>query len=246
MKSNWRLERPNTPGDRSGQSRKLRMFWIRLLQHNRPELDVVNEAKRTRVLEPGALLFRQGDHADGIYCIQSGLIGLRRVTPTGGSALLRLCTNGVTVGYRAMLSKAPHRNSAEVLGPSVVCFIERSHVRRLIEINPRLGERFLQHCFCELDETEADYAKSLTLSLKVRLLHVLLIFYERLGYQDEADGHVFKLPIQRHELASLVGTRPESLSRVLRVLETERLMEFDRRRVRFVDMAAVLRETGAA
>lgn len=207
---------------------------------------MVDEAKRTRVLEPGATLFRQGDEADGIYCIQSGLIGLRRITPTGESALLRLCTNGVTVGYRALLSKeGAHRNSAEALSPSIVCFIERSHVRRLLETNPQLGERFLQHCFCELDETEADYAKSMTMGLKARFLHLLLIFYERLGYHDEDDNHVVELPIQRLELASLVGARPESISRLVRSVEAEGLLRFDKRRVCFIDMEAVLREAGA-
>lgn len=209
------------------------------------ELTLLDEAKRTRVLEPGTVLFRQGDEADGVYCIQSGLVGLRRITPTGDTSLLRLCTSGVTAGYRALLSKSPHRNSAEALSPTVVCFIERSHVRRLLEANPQLGERFLQHCFCDLDETESDYAKSMTLGLKARFLHLLLIFYERLGHRDQNDHHVVELPIQRLELASLIGARPESISRLVRSMETEGLLEFDKRRVKFVNMESVLKEAGA-
>ena len=148
------------------------------------------------------------------------------------------------MGYRALLSKAPHRNSAEALSPSVVCFIERSYVRRLLETNPQLGERFLQRCFSELDETEADYVKSMTLSLKARFLHILLMFYERLGYRE--DGYdLVELPIQRVELASLVGARPESISRLLRNLEAEGLLQFDKRLVRFINMDAILREAGA-
>ncbi|MGD9668600.1 MAG: Crp/Fnr family transcriptional regulator [Hyphomicrobiaceae bacterium] len=209
-----------------------------------PELAIVDAAKRTRALEPGAILFRQGDDADGVYCMQSGLIGLRRVMQTGESVLLRLCTNGVTVGYRALLSKTPHRNSAEVLSPSVVCFIERTHVRRLLEANPKLGERFLQHCFGDLDETEGDHAKSMTLSLKARFLHLLLIFYERQGYRDETDNLFVDLPIQRVELASLIGARPESISRLVHSLEIDGLLHFDKRRVRIRDMDAVLRAAG--
>ena len=85
----------------------------------------------------------------------------------------------------------------------------------------------------------------MTLGLKARFLHVLLIFYERLGYQDEDDHCMVELPIQRIELASLVGARPESISRMVRSLETEGLLQFDKRRVRFIDMEAVLREAGA-
>lgn len=209
------------------------------------ELPLVDAVKRTRAFEPGDILFRQGDVADGVHCIQSGLIGLRRIMPTGESALLRLCTSGVTVGYRALLSKSPHRNSAEVLSPSVVCFVERSHVRRLLETNAHLGERFLQHCFNDLDQTEIDHANSMTLSLKARFLHLLLIFYERHGYRDERDDGVVELPIQRVELASLIGARPESISRLVCSLETEGLLHFEKRRVRIRNMDAVLREVGS-
>lgn len=209
------------------------------------ELATVDATKRTRAFEPGATLFRQGDDPDGVYCIRSGLIGLRRGMPAGESALLRLCTNGVTVGYRALLSKTAHRNTAEVLSPSIVCFIERTHVRRLLEVNPQLGERFLQHCLSDLDQTEAEHAISMTLSLKARFLHVLLIFYERQGYRDETDNLFVELPIQRVELASLIGARPESISRLVRSLEDEGLLHFEKRRVRIRDMDAVLREAGA-
>jgi CRP-like cAMP-binding protein len=85
----------------------------------------------------------------------------------------------------------------------------------------------------------------MTLGLKARFLHVLLIFNERLGYQDEEAHYMVDLPIQRLELASLVGARPESISRMVRSLETEGLLQFDKRRVRFIDMEAVLREAGA-
>ncbi len=210
-----------------------------------PELAVMDVAMRTRVLEPGAILFRQGDEADGVYCIQSGLIGLRRVLPAGESALLRLCVSGVTVGYRALLGNTPHRNSAEVLSPSVVCFIERSHVRRLLETNAQLGERFLQHCFRDLDETEIDHANAMTLSLKARFLHVLMIFYERQGYRDEEDNLFVELPIPRVELASLIGARPESISRLVRSLEDDGLLQFEKRRVRICIMVGILREVGA-
>ena len=208
------------------------------------ELAMLDQSKRSRVLEPGATLFRQGDDPEGVYCIKSGLIGLRRITARGDSALLRLCAAGTTLGYRATLSKSPHRNSAEVLTPSVVCFIERSSVSRLLAANPQLGEHFLQHAFKELDESEGDHAKSLTLNMKARFLHVLLVLYERVGYRDEDQTCVVELPIQRNELASLIGAEPASVSRLIRHVQDEGLMQFEKRRVRISNMDAVLREAG--
>jgi CRP-like cAMP-binding protein len=46
---------------------------------NDGELESIDKCKRVIHCEPGETLFSQGDPGTGIFCIQSGLIGLRRV-----------------------------------------------------------------------------------------------------------------------------------------------------------------------
>lgn len=210
------------------------------------ELALVDQAKRTRTFEPGMALYHQGDQGSGVYCIQSGLIGLRRIDENGNSVLIRLCSAGTTVGYRAILSKQDQRDTAEVLSSSVICLIERSVVTKLLAANPQLGERFLQHLLEDTNEIEDDYARSLMLSQKSRFLHVMLVLYERLGYQDETGKPVLELPIQRSDIASLIGAQPESISRLIQKVQREGLLHFDSKRVMFTDMDAVLHEVGAA
>lgn len=213
---------------------------------NPSELAFVNQAKQTEEYEAGAILFDQGTDSAGVYCIQSGLIGLRRLDEDGNSALLRLCKGGVTLGYRAFLSRQIHLNSAEVLSPSIVCFIARAHVSRMLARNPHLGERFLQHAMEDLGETEAEYARVLTKKMRARFLHILMVFYEQLGYQDDGGRPAVELPIKRSELAELLGIRPESISRLIKSISTEGLLQFDDRRVRIRDMDEVLRIAGAS
>jgi CRP-like cAMP-binding protein len=208
------------------------------------DLSLVDKAKRTRTYEAGEALFNQGDAAQGIYCVQSGLIGLRRVDEQGNSILLRLSSAGTTVGYRAFLTKEEHRNTAEVLSPGTICFIDKGVVARLLEDSPGLGECFLQHCIEDMNQTESDYARSLTLGLKARFLHLIMIFYERLGFEDESGNGVMELPIQRNEIAALIGAQPESVSRVIRNLQNGGLVEFDKRRVVLRDIEAVLQTIG--
>lgn len=209
------------------------------------ELALVTEAKRTRSYDAGAILYDQGADCEGVYCIQSGMIGLRRLDEDGNSALVRLCRGGMTVGYRAFLSKRPHLNSAEVLTPSVVCFIARSYVSRLLVANPQIGQRFLQHAMQDLEQTEAEYARILTSDLRSRFMHMLMIFYEQIGYEDEAGRPALDLPLKRSELAELLGIRPESISRLIKSVSTEGLLDFDDRRVHIRNMDEVLRIAGA-
>jgi CRP-like cAMP-binding protein len=208
------------------------------------ELASINKSKKTITCEPGETLYSQGDPGNGVYCIQSGLIGLRRVDVNGNSVLIRLAAAGSTVGYRTFLTREAHVNSAEVLTASVLCYIARPKVEKILKANPLLGERFLRHFFDDAIETENDYARSLTMGMKSRFLHIILVFYERFGYQDENGNAIVELPVKRGELAELVGVRPESISRLIDQLQTDEIMRFNDRRVQFSNVDEILRQAG--
>ena len=209
------------------------------------QLASLDKCKSVINCEPGETLFSQGEPGNGVYCIKSGLIGLRRVDVNGNSVLVRLSTPGTTVGYRTFLTKSPHVNSAEALTSSVLCYISRSNVDKFLKANPLLGERFLQHFYDDAIETENDYVRSLTMGMKSRFLHLILVFYERFGYQNENGNAVVDIPVKKGEIAELVGVRPESISRLIDQLQTDEVMKFKDRRVEFTDIESILQQAGA-
>jgi CRP-like cAMP-binding protein len=210
------------------------------------ELASISAAKRMLTLEPGEALYSQGEPGTGVYCIKSGLIGLRRVDVNGNSVLLRLSSAGTTVGYRTFLTREAHANSAEVLTSSVVCYIARPQIENLLKSNPLLGERFLQHFTKDAVEMENDYVRSMTMGMKSRFLHLILVFYERYGYQDKDGNAAVELPVKRGELAELVGVRPESISRLIDKLQADNVMRFNDRHVQISDIDKILQQAGAS
>jgi len=100
------------------------------------ELASIDKCRRVVDCEAGETLFSQGDPGNGVYCVQSGLIGLRRVDVNGNSVLIRLASAGSTVGYRTFLTREAHVNSAEALTASVLCYIPRPRVEQLLKANP--------------------------------------------------------------------------------------------------------------
>lgn len=207
-------------------------------------MSLIDKNKHIRVYEPGDTVFDQGEVCKGIYCIRSGLMGLRRLDEGGNSVLLRLCDPGQTLGYRALLNNVDHLCTAEAVMPSAVCFVERTEVTRLLANSPELGESFFRHCISDLSKTEEAYARNITLSLKARFLHILMVFYQRFGYRDEQDIYVVEIPMQRTEIADMIGATPESISRLIRKIEAEGLAQFEGRRVGICDIDAVYREIG--
>lgn len=216
--------------------RRLETEWCDLSD---AELSILSAAKHTRVYKPGEVLYHQGDDCQGIYCIRDGIIGERRVDAEGNSTLVRLNYEATTLGYQEFLTKKEHRNTAEVLQESCVCFINRAVITKLLSSNVSLGERFLRRSIRDLQETEDSYIVAMNASVRSRLLHVLLVLYERCGRIDETQRHVLEIPIARNDLASLIGTGPETISRAIRKLQHERLVMFEGRTAYIRNLDAV-------
>ena len=212
---------------------------------NEEQLELIDKFKKVNDQNPGDILYQQGDSSDGVYCIQSGLVGIRQLDADGNEVLLRLCNPGETIGYRALLSNSEHTHFAEILAPSHICFIDKSIVSELLSKNPFIGERFLSRTIKELNQAEEMFVRSQKQSVRSRLLHYLMVLFDQHGTGDEQSGYVLKIPVSRRDLASLIAVAPESISRTIARLEEDDLVQFDGRKACFSSMAAILDNIGA-
>ncbi len=191
------------------------------------ELRLIDDNRVGRELLPVEVLFNEGDDCRGVYCVEYGLLGIRKYDADGNSILLHLSMPGETLGYRALLTDTDFKASAEALEPSRVCFIGKRTVRNLLEQNPALGLRFLKRASNELEEAEEKIFHNVTLSVRARFAHLLAVLIDRaLSGTDGNAGAEIRLPISRTDMASMIGTTPESVSRTIRKLEDEGIVQF--------------------
>jgi len=209
------------------------------------QLDRIDEFKQVKDWEPGKVIYHQGYRSDGVYCIQSGLVGIRQLNADGSELLLRLCNPGDTIGYRALLSGGDHTHFAEVLEPSHICFLDKKIITELLASNPIIGERFLARSLKELSEAEDNLIRSQHQKVRTRLLHCLMSLYEQYGSEGTNGGHVLDIPVSRRDLASLIAVAPESISRTINTLEVDGLVHFEGRRAHFKNLESIFDEIGA-
>jgi len=184
-----------------------------------------------REYRSGEVIFAQGDANDGVYCVSGGAVAIRRLDTHGNSVLLGLAYPGDTLGYRSFLAASEHRTCAEALGPSVVCHIARDTVAALLEAAPSVGLHFLKRSIAELERAHDKLFRQATLSNRDQLVHLLLILVGRHGRRLEGGAQVIELPVSRRDLASMIGTRHETISRIIGRLETDGVAYFSGRQV---------------
>lgn len=207
------------------------------------DLAKLDRNRSCRTFEAGEPIYFEGDACDGVFCVETGLVGVRKGDSDGNSVLLRLATPGHTLGYRAYLAGESHHTSAEALAATRLCFLPRVSLRDLLGENPELGLRFLKHATADLDDTEVKLLQSAAQTARARLVHVLLVIREQLDVPSDGTGEVvFDLPISRQDLASMIRSRPETLSRTIRQMEAEGSAFFKGRTVRIPSLDALLDE----
>ena len=187
--------------------------------------------RRRREYGSGEVVFAQGERNDGVYCVSGGTVGIRRLDSNGNSLLLELAYPGDTIGYRSFLIDSEHKTSAEALGPSVVCHIDRATVTALLAANPAIGLRFLKRSIGELEHAHDAMFRQATLSNRHKLVHLLLVLVGRHGRRQANGSQSLDLPVSRRDLASMIGARHETLSRIIGRLETDGIAHFSGRQV---------------
>jgi CRP-like cAMP-binding protein len=216
-----------------------RTEWCQLAGN---DLRALNQAKVCNVYESGQIVFYQGNPCLGIFCVESGTVAVRKADNHGNSALVRLIHAGQTLGYRSYFGGSNYTAGAEALTRCQVCFIDREAVKKLLAGNPSVGLLFLKHSADDLEASEEARLHSATLTVRARVAHLLLALKDRFATVDDEGTLTIELPMSRRDMADIVGTRPETIARTIRSLETDDVAIFKGRRVTVRDLDALLDE----
>ena len=208
----------------------------------RDDVQVLNEHKVTSTYGPGQFVFRQGEPCSGVYSIVSGAIAIRKTDPQGHAVLVRMRHGGETMGYRDFFAGEICTTSAEALEPSRVCFIDKRSVRALLDRNPALGLGFLQQMAGDLQEAEDALLMSASLTTRTRMAHLLLALKDRYATAQEDGTLTMRLPLSRQDIADMLGSRTETIARIIQAFEKDDVARFSGRNVVIPDLDLLLDE----
>ena len=206
------------------------------------DMSLLDKAKVTHTYEAGQVIYAQGDSCRGIYDVEGGTVAIRRTDSEGNSILVRLAHSGQTLGYRDYFGGREYTSSAEALRPTRVCHIASTAIRELLEHNPSLGLRFLERIAGDLETAEESLLQRSTLPIRTRLAHLLLTLKFRYGVAADDGTIQIKLPMQRQDMAALLGTRPETLARAFQSLRGDGVLLSSGRTVVIPDLDSLLDE----
>lgn len=175
----------------------------------------LHDEKSVRKYTAGETLFRENQSADAIYCIHKGQIKLFKTGELGESQVIRLLGSGDIVGYRPVVANEPFAATAEVIEETMACVIPKTLLFDLIRNAPEFGLQLMAKLAQELRKSEEQLVRQSQHTVKQRAAELLLFLLDK-SANGEPTTREIKVPLLRTEMAQMVGTTPESISRTLR------------------------------
>jgi CRP-like cAMP-binding protein len=193
-----------------------------------------------RQYDEGQVIFMEGEPANWLYILESGWVKASRMSPEGREQALLFLKKGDVFGDVAILTGTNYPGTVLALETVQVWAIEKSDILNLIARHPELamsiirslGQRILYYI---------GLVEDLSLrSVEARLAHTLLKNAEHSGGQ---------LIVPRRgwttfdRMANRLGTVRDVLSRALRSLEEEGLLQVEKHAIILLDPESLARRS---
>jgi len=188
----------------------------------------------SRQVKKGEIIFSQGDAGNGFYIIAGGVVKVFTVSAEGKEQILHILSDGEPFGEVAVFTGRPFPAHAEALTDCRLWYFPRAAFVGLVENLPSLSLNMIALLCIRLHQFAAQ-VESLSLKAVPSRLAAYLIY---LAEEQKAEDRV-SLKISKGQLAGLLGTIPETLSRVLARLTDQGIIAVDGKSIRLMDIGAL-------
>lgn len=176
------------------------------------------------------VIFQEGDEGKGFYIVLSGKVKIFKVGTDGREQILHIFGPGEPFAEVPVFAGQRYPASALALEDSRLLFVPRAAFLELIRRHPTLALNMLATLARRLRQLAA-----LVEDLSLKEVPMRLAAYLLLQSDERQGAPEWSLEIAKGQLASLLGTSAETLSRVLRRLATDQLIEINGPRIRILN-----------
>ncbi len=182
----------------------------------------------------GENIFFEGDDGNGFYLVTTGKVKIYKMSPAGKEHILHIFGPGEPFGEVPVFHGQPFPASAECLVKSSTLFFPRDKFVSMVHNNPSIALKMLAVLSMRLRRFASQIENLSLKEVPARLAGYLLYLQE-----EQGGPSIVELEISKGQLASLLGTIPETLSRIFSKMSEENLIEVEGRKITIKDKEAL-------
>lgn len=201
----------------TGETNEICVSLVPIFNHlEKEQMEEIMRVTYSALYKKGENIYRAGDQSDSLYIVSKGKVRIYRLSESGKEQLLRVLHPGDFTGELALFSEKIHEAYADAMEETSICILKRSDLQSLLLKYPSISIKVLVEFSNRLEQSEKQATRFATEKVETRIALYL-------AECVDADSHSKEiiLPMSKKDLASYLGTTPETISRKLFELEDE-------------------------
>jgi len=178
---------------------------------------------------PGQVIYQPGETGEALFILKAGHVRLYRIAADGRKLVLATVGPGTAFGDMSVLGQSMVGSFAEAIEDSTICIMSRVDIEQIVLEHPQVGIRMVELLSERLRDAENRLEQMAFAPVSTRLARLLVA----LADGSEIAGH------SHQDLAEMIGTSRETVSRALVEFKTFGWVEIDRRCIRITNLSAL-------
>ncbi len=200
------------------------------------QMEEIMQAMYSLSFKKGEVIYREGDTSNALYIVSKGQVKIYRLAESGKEQLLRILNPGDFTGELALFRESIHEAYAEAMSDTNLCTISKDNLQEFLLKYPTISLKILAEFSNRLETSEKQTTRFVTEKVEARLALFLAECIEEGNQSLE-----ITLPMSQKDLASYLGTTPETISRKLADFEDEGyIRQKPNRKIEILDLDGLL------
>lgn len=187
-------------------------------------LDKINNIMHERSLRKGKIIFMEGEPGEAFYFVIRGKVKIYTTSNDGREHIINIFGDGDVFGEATIFDEMDYPATAEVLEDSRIGMIKNRELEEVIRQNPDLALQLIKILSKRLVMASMEIKTMAFNDTVQRTAAALIKLCESHGVKT-SDGIELDLDITRQELADVVGTARETVTRALSRLKRGKAIE---------------------
>jgi CRP-like cAMP-binding protein len=198
------------------------------------QLSAIRQIAVEKQFNKGQTIFSEEDETKGLFVVVEGRVKIYKVSSEGKEQILHIIEAGQSFGEVTVFTGQQMPANAQTLAKSRLLLFPRSAFVGLVTANPSLALNLLAIMSKKLRQFAVQIENLSLKEIPARLASYLIYLAEEQGSADAVT-----LNISKGQLASLLGTIPETLSRIFAKLSRQNLIRVEGPKITLLDFEGI-------
>ena len=198
------------------------------------QIAAIQQIAMEKPVNKSEIIFSEGDEGNGFFVVAEGRVKIFKMSPEGKEHILHILGRGQPFGEVSVFAGQKFPANAQALDKGRILFFPRGAIVDLVAASPSLALNMLAVMSKKLRQFAVQIENLSLKEMPARLASYLIY----LAHEQQSEEAV-TLKISKGQLASILGTIPETLSRVFAKLSRQNLIRVQGKTITLLDRSGL-------